>query len=211
MLVIVIVCILTLRGAVLGLTQDGPTRQQFVTDLSGRIQKDVVPQIEEMGAQALHEVNYQAAVSALNRRTPELAQASIKQVKQLSDDLPKHGQQILNETFVAELKGRDGKIRAMFPNASEQQVNDLVNALATQAGAQAADVSDALFMPHKKALDGIVEDLTVIQDSEAPRIKNAQPTWEMALNIFDVARADLKRLNQPEAATVMQTSNRGNK
>jgi hypothetical protein len=33
----------------------------------------------------------------------------------------------------------------------------------------------------------------------------------MALNIFDVARADLKRLNQPEAATVMQTSNRGNK
>jgi len=82
LLLIVVVCILTLRGAVYGLTQDGPTRQQFVTDLSGRIQKDVVPNIEEMGAQALHEVNFQVEINKVNKRTPELTQASIKQLRQ---------------------------------------------------------------------------------------------------------------------------------
>jgi len=197
LVVLVAGSLITLRNSAAGLINEGAAHEQFVTDLSGRLQKSAVPSIEQMGTQALHEINWQDEVQKLNRRTPELAKASESEIKLLGAHLSTRGQKVLDSTFTAALKQREAKIKTMFPEATPQQLNDLLAALTQEASEQANDISTTLFAPHKHAMDGIVMDFTKIQTREAPNIKSETPTWEMALLIFDIARAELKDLEKP--------------
>jgi hypothetical protein len=194
LLVLVVSCLLILRNAAYGLVREGDTREEFIKDLSTRLQSNALPSIEQIGTQALHEINWQAEVQKLNRRTPELSQASVKELKLLGEHLQTKGHTVLNSTFNTALKERESKIKTMFPEATPDQVNSLMASLTQEAQEQAGDISDRLFSPHKQALDSIVKDLHTIQTAEAPNIKDETPTWEMGLLIFDIARADLKDL-----------------
>jgi hypothetical protein len=198
--VILVVCLLKMRSAAYGLVTDGPTKTAFVNDLSARLQQDAVPSIQEMGMQALHEINFADEVKKLNRRTPELAQASMQQMKLLGNDLADRGKKILDTTFTTALKQRESKIRTLFPEATDTQISELMTNLTSEAQEQIADINDDLFAPHKKALDGIVQDITLIQNQDATTVKGEQPTWEMGLLVFDLARNDLKGLETTEDA-----------
>jgi len=188
------ICLARLKNAIYGIAYDGPTKAEFANDLSARLQQSVVPNIQQMGLEAIHEINFQQEAQKLNRRTPELAQASLQQVKLLGNNLAERGKKVLDSTFNAALKQRESKIRAMFPNATDAQVTELMTNLTSEAQEQIADINDSLFTPHKKALDGIVEDITLIQNADANAVKGEHPTWEMGLLVFDIARADLKGL-----------------
>src|SRR5438067_12532901 len=74
LVVILVTSLLTLRSAVYGLAYDGPTKTEFVNDLSARLQQNVVPSVQQMGLQAIQEINFQEEAQKLNRRTPEIAQ-----------------------------------------------------------------------------------------------------------------------------------------
>jgi hypothetical protein len=198
--VLLVVCLLKIRSAAYGLVNDGPTKTAFVNDLSTRLQQDVVPTVQQMSVQALHEINFGEEVKKLNRRTPELAHASMQQMKLLGNDLADRGKKILNSTVNDALKQRESKIRTMFPEATDAQVTDLMTNLTAEAQEQVADLNDSLFTPHKKALDGIVQDITLIQNQDANTVKGEQPTWEMGLLLFDLAREDLKGLEATETA-----------
>src|SRR2546430_2079068 len=101
LVVLVIGCLLTLRNSAYGLIQEGATRDQFTKDLTDRLQKGAWPTIEQSGTQAIHEINWQGEVLKLNRRTPELAKASEKEIKLLGEHLSVRGQKVLDATFTA--------------------------------------------------------------------------------------------------------------
>jgi hypothetical protein len=191
---IVIFSLLGLRSAVYGLGQPGPTQEAFQKDLTQRVQTNAIPAITNSMLEGVRGVDYGAAAKKLNERTPELVQASMKQMKLLSDDLTQRGNKVFDQTFKAALNNRNKKIREMFPEATEQQVSSLMANLTSEAQAQVADVNDSLFMPHKQALDSIISDLTVIQDAEKGQIKGETPSWELGLMVFDIAREDMKGL-----------------
>ncbi len=202
---IVVICLLTLRSAVTGLTNEGKTKEVFVQDLSDRIQKGAVPTVEQMGMQAIHEINFEAEVKKLNKRTPELTQASMQQVKLFGQELPLRGQKVLDATFGTALKQRESKIRTMFPEATDAQVSALMTNLTTEAMTQASDINDQLFTQHKKAVDSILKDFATIQKSAGSDGQGQEPTWDMALLAFDLARTNLKSLEAQQAKTSKNT------
>jgi len=199
LLALVVGCVVTLRGAAFGLVSEGPQREKFVTDLSARLQKNALPTIEQMGTQALHEINWQGEAAKLNKRTPELASASEKEVKLLGDHLSERGQKVLDETFAAALKQREAKIRTMFPEATPEQLANIMATLSQEAKDQASEISASLFAEHKEALDDIVTDFTKIQLAEAPNIKHETPTWEMGMLVFDIARDEIRDLERSDS------------
>ncbi len=212
LLVLVVVCLVRLRNAFTALTTQGAEQTRFVTDLNNRLQQNVLPSVEELGTQTLHEINFGAEVQKLNRRTPELVQASLQQLKQLNTNLSHRGQQVLNTTLQNALKERESKIRAMYPDLTDAQVANLMTNLTAEATEQMGNVNHALFTPHQQALNKIVENMTLIQHSEPVDAKNEPATWEMGLMIFDIARADLKDI-EPSASEkpASKTPEKGNK
>ncbi len=212
LLITVVICLFTLRSAVQGLTTEGETKKVFVQDMNDRMQKDALPAVEKMATDALHEINFQAEVQKLNKRTPELAKASMDQVKLFGDELPKRGQKVVDATFGAALKSRESKIHQMFPEATDAQITGLVTTLTTEATEQASDISEQMFAQHKKAVDSILQDFATIQNSGASDAKGQEPTWDMALLVFDLARNDLKSLTPPEEKSAAgKTTSKGAK
>ena len=197
--IVVVICLFTLRSAVTGLTNEGAAKTVFVQDLSDRMQKGAVPSVEQMGMQAIHEINFEAEVQKLNQRTPELTQASLQQVKLFGQEMPARGQKVLDATFGASLKKHESKIKTMFPEATDAQVNALMTTLSSEAMTQASAINDELFAQHKKAVDSILKDFTTIQNSGGLQAKGEAPTWDMALLAFDIARNNLKSLDAQEA------------
>ena len=193
-LAIVLWCIFSLKSAVEGLKDPGPTRDAFQKQLSENVQKHALPEIQRYGEEAIRGVDYAGAVQNLNKRTPELVKATTDQLHLLNDDLTKQGNIVFEKTFTAAVKDHDKKIRAMFPDANEEKVSGLMSNLTKEAQDQVADVSATLFSEHKQALDDIVTDMTLIQNSE-PSAKSEPPSWELALTVFEIAREDLKSLN----------------
>jgi hypothetical protein len=53
----------------------------------------------------------------------------------LSAELPKRGERVLNDTFGAALKQRQSKIHSMFPEATDEQVTNVLTNLTNEAGA----------------------------------------------------------------------------
>ena len=195
---IAVFSIFSLRSAIYGLLTEGETQKSFVTNLSKRLNDKAAPQIQEMASQTLREIDFGAEVQKLNKRTPELTQATLKEIQTLGDNLPKHGKEILDTTLVAAVKGREQKIRTMYPDVTPEQLKTMVDTLSTQAQEQAISVSDSLFGPHQKALNNIIADLNRIESADGAQAKGEVPSWEMALMIFDIAREDLKKL-EPKA------------
>ena len=197
--IIVVICLFTLRSAVTGLTNDGATKTAFVQDLSDRMQKSAVPSVEQMGMQAIHEINFEAEVKKLNQRTPELTQASLQQVKLFGQEMPARGRKVLDDTFGTALKKHESKIKTMFPEATDAQIAGLMTNLSSEAVTQASEINDELFAQHKKAVDSILQDLTTIQNAGGAETKGEAPTWDMALLAFDIARSNLKSLDAQDA------------
>jgi len=195
--IVVVSSVLSLRNAANALVQTGPAQEAFQKALGERVQKNAIPAIENYGLEGVRGIDYSAAVKKLNARTPELTKESMKQLQLLSEDLTQRGNKVFDQTIKAALTKRENKIRAMFPEAKEEQVNGLIANLSKEAQDQVAGVNDSLFSPHKKALDTIVTDMELIRTSEAGSIKGETPSWELGLTIFDIAREDLKGLEPP--------------
>ena len=192
-LLMVFICIGTLINNVLGLTRPGPRQEEFVTELSNGLQQGAIPEIQTIGAATLNSIDFQEEFDKLNRRTPELAEATMKELQTLSESLPQRGEKVLNETFGEMIHSREAKIREMYPDVTEDKVHTLGANLTEEATERTAQVTQALFDPHLKSMNAIVENIRLIQDTEAVNPREV-PTWQMALLIFDIAREDFKGL-----------------
>ena len=147
--------------------------------------------MEQIGLQALHSINFGDEIKKLNRRTPELATASMAQLQTLSRDLPERGRSVLSSNYDALLTSREAKIRAMYPSATEAQVNTMIANLTEEVNNQAGSVSDALFAPHLQAMTNVVTDLDTIRQTE-PGSQGQTPTWDEAVQLVSIADKDFQ-------------------
>jgi hypothetical protein len=209
LILIAIVCLAKLRGAVTDLVQEGPAQKAFVDDLGTSMQTHVIPAVQELGSQALREIDLNAEVKKLNQYTPELAQVSLQQINLLSENLPKRGEKVWKSTFEAALKSREAKIKAMYPDITEDQLHNVLANLVEEAQIQVVAINDALISKHQKALKDIVAGVDHIRDTE-PKGQQEPATWEMALMVFDIAREDLRAL-EPKQEKAAKPAAKGGK
>jgi hypothetical protein len=210
---IAITCVSLIWGSVQGLLAAGPRQEAFVSDLSGGLQRDVVPRLQDIAGRTLAETRplVEAEFAKLNGRMPELTQASLKEMETLQNDLPGRAQKVAEATLVPVLRKQEAKVRAAFPEATDENVRALLDNLTAEATERSVAMNDALLGKHLSALNGIVSDMERIRLSE-PRVAAADPAeeerrnWEMGLAVFDVVRGDLKEMEPQRTAAAMPSA-----
>jgi hypothetical protein len=183
------------------LSQDGPPKQQFISDLTSEMQQNVLPDAMDLGKQALSQINFQEEFSKVNARTPEVANAGLTQVKTLAKDLPDQSEKTIDDEFDSVMTGREAKLKADFPQATDAQLADLMTGITKESHDQVSILTDNLFTPHIQTLNFIVADLNTIESKDQPA-KADIPTWQMVFLVSDLARSDFAQLQaQADAVT----------
>ena len=164
--VVTIASVLVMWNSLNNLTKDGPQKQQFIGTLSSDLQSGALPAVEQIGSDALHRIDFGEQINKLNKRTPEVADATVSQFKALATDLPKQSEQRLDEQFDSILKDRQARLKQAFPNATDEQIATLMMNVTSEAHVQVAGIADDLFSPHIQSLNSIVSDLNTIEAKE---------------------------------------------
>ena len=193
---ITVFCVGSLVNQVRGLFQPGPAQTVFANSLTDGLKKDVMPSVTDMAKQALTDSKpeVQAAFTKLNDRVPELTSTSLKQFDILQKELPEHGDKALQSTFGDMVKRQEPKIKATYPDVTDDKVQALVTSMTQEGQNQIVSANDTLFSKHTAALNSIESDITKIQDTEAVTSDEDKANWEMALLVVDNFHDDLKSL-----------------
>jgi Asp-tRNA(Asn)/Glu-tRNA(Gln) amidotransferase C subunit len=202
-------CFFTVNDSVQGLFKPGERQTKFVSTLSTNVQNDVAPGVQSLVAQTIAETRpeVEASFMKLNDRVPELTQASMTELETLQTSLPQKGEKILGETYGTMLAEKETKLRAMFPEATEENIKTLTKNLSDVAQTKAVSVNDKLFGRHQTALNGIVTHMEQIRLEEAGVPASPLGTnWEMALAIMDVVREDMRELETLAAKNQKQVA-----
>ena len=197
----VVYSILTLRNSALALVQPGPGQTAFTEKLTKDLQTDVVPNVQGIATRTLTEMRPEVTASfqKLNGRTPELAEAGMQQLNLLQTNLQKQSEDVLNKTFADELKKRESKIKEMFPDATEENIQTLVTNMTAAGEKRMPVIAASLMDKHLNAMEGISNDIEAIKSSEKVSSQSDVATWEMGLAVMDLVRDDLRELAPAEA------------
>lgn len=187
---VVLVCVLSLRNAVAGLAYEGPKQKEFLSTLGTQMQEQVLPQVQEVGTEAAQSINLNQQLTKLNERTPDVANAGLKEARLLASNLPAIGKEVLTKQFDTALQGRADKLKEAFPDATEEQLKQLMDLLLAETKTQVTDVTEKLFTPHITSMNNIVNYIDKIKAIEGPAAKQDIPTMEMTLLIFDIMREE---------------------
>ena len=193
---ITVLCVGSLVNQVKGLFQPGPTQTAFANSLTDGLKRDVLPSVTDMAKQALTDSKpeVQAAFTKLNSRVPELTSTSLKQFDILQKELPEHGDKALQASFGDMVKRQEPKIKAAYPDVTDDKVQALVTNMTQEGQNQIVSANDTLFSKHTAALSSIESDITKIQDTEPVTADEDKANWEMALLVVDNFHDDLKSL-----------------
>jgi hypothetical protein len=188
---VILINLLVLRASVYGLARQGDRQDQFAKDFSTRLQEQVLPLVQDVGKEALSGIDFNSEIDKLNTRAPEVANASLKEMRGIGADNLASGKQILSEQFDAALKGREAMLKKQFPDASEAEIADFLTNFTAETQAQLSEYVDMLFLPHLDATNSMLADLKTIEASVSPAEKTGMPTWEMVFLLSDIMRAEL--------------------
>ena len=192
-LLIMLVGVGLMNQAVQNLIRPGAGQERFVAQVNTGLQRNVVPELQTLATQTLTESQpiVQEEVAKLNARVPEVADVAMKQFQLLQTELPESSSKVLNKTFGQMLSERKAKVKAMYPDATDEQIDQFITNLSEQGTQSMTNVSVRLFDRHIETMSAISDNVDQIQRAEAPNIKDEIPTWQMGLLIFDIARADM--------------------
>ncbi|HEY3329128.1 MAG TPA: hypothetical protein VGK19_03830 [Capsulimonadaceae bacterium] len=197
--IVTVISLVVMWSAISGLATNGEQQTKFITAASNKLQTDILPNVEQIGVSAFHQIDFQSEFKKLNDRAPELANASALELQTLAKNLPEKGGKVLSSEFDSVLSSRKDKLKQEFPEATDEQVTALLTNLTAETHAQVSDIADSLFNPHIETLNNVMVDLSKIEASEAPNIKGEVPTWQMAFLLADIARADMTALDAKAA------------
>jgi hypothetical protein len=200
-LIVVVVSAMTIHGSFKALLTQGPQQEKFVAELNKGLQADVVPMLHSIAGTTLSELKPEVntAFQKVNSRVPEVTQATMKELDQFQKNLPIRAQKCLNDSFDNMLQSKDKKIKEMFPEATDAQVQALITNLSAGAKKEVGVANQQLFAKHQAELATIIKNMRSIQKAEAPNIKGLDPTWEMGILVLDVFKSDLEELRPDKA------------
>jgi hypothetical protein len=198
---IVLVSVAAIANAVQGLTQPGPRQQEFASTLSAGLQRDVVPNVQNIASQTFNEIRpeIEKEFSKVNDRVPELTQASLTQLNLLQKNVPERSEKVIRASFSAMLKKREPELRQMFPEVTEEKVAALVTNLSEEGQNRIVLANDSLFSGHMAAMNSIVADMEKIRLAEKPDVSSEQASWEAGLIFLDLVRGEMKGFESKSA------------
>lgn len=212
LLLITVGSLTLMRNSVNGLLQPGPTQEEFSSQLSTKLQNNVVPQMQALASQTLVQMRpeIETQVSKLNTRVPEVSTAFMKEVETLQKGLPQKGEAMLQETLGKMLLGKEGSIKTMFPDATEAKIKTLTENVNNEAAERIMNGRDKLFSRPMQSLNNIVSSLQTIQDTEKVPAASQNADWEMVSSVVDLMHSDMQSL-KPGSIQAMDHAGAGSK
>ena len=200
-------CLLSLNDAARGLINKGPRQDEFVKTLSTNVQANIAPQAQDLAKQTLTESRplIEAEFKKMSGRVPELAQASLNELKSLQTTLPEKGQKAIDATYGKMITEKEAKLRTEFPDATEDQVKGLATNLTKLAQERAVSVNNNLFGRHQALLTNIVGSMNTIKAQEPKTASNndMQTSWDMAIAVLGVVQDEAVNGKTPVKAAPM--------
>ena len=192
---VVVASVGTVNSSVRGLIEKGPKQDRFLKEMTASFKNDIAPLVEDMARDTVNEVRpqIQASFERVNARLPELAQASLQEMDTLQANLPKRGEAVLRKSFGDMLVKKEDELKAMFPEATDEQITRLLTNLGESASAEATNAAVELFGSHHASLERIHKNLELMSAKEK-NLEDVDPSWEMGLLVLDLFRADLEEL-----------------
>lgn len=193
-----VVCLSLLYSDAKALATEGPQQTVFVDTLKSGLDENIVPRLRETASRTMTEMQpvIQKEFTDLNKRVPDVTQATLKEVDKLQTSLPQTASKTLTDTFNKALGGKEEEIKKMYPDATEDQVKLLFTNLTKITGDKSEEIAKSLLAPHVAEIDGIHKHLQAIMATE-PKTGNNMDDWQLGLAVFDVVRDDIKDLTLP--------------
>jgi hypothetical protein len=202
MVAIVIAGVSAIIESVYSLTLAGPRQEVFISNLSTNLQRDLLPIVQKIAGRAVDRLKpaVEMELKEINGRAPEVADVALNELDQMGNELTVQAGKVLDQTVSGVLQKREGKLRKMFPDIYDKQIDTLLNNLALEAGDQLAQSGENIFNPHLNSVQSILVNLEKIQKTEPINASKDVDAWQVAFMFMDVFVHEFKDLAPPEPA-----------
>ena len=117
--------------------------------------------------------------------------------------MPTRTQTQLSDILADSFAKQEEVLKEMFPDVTEDNVNELMAKLVKAAENQAEHISTKLFEQHLVSINNIISDLDVIRKSENLNATDSLASWDMAGLVFDILRSEFDELHPaPDPVTL---------
>ena len=194
-LVITFTGILVLRNSAQRLVDKGPARDQFFAEFSDGLRREVVPQVATLTLSTVDKLmpRVQNEVVKLEIRTPELSEAVTRELELLQQNLPARARKALESTLGRVITEREPKIRAMFPEITDEKVTLMFGNLTDEGQRRFETIGAEIATPFEQSVQEILADLETIRESEAASVAAEPVTWNLAVLCVNLLQDNLQQ------------------
>jgi hypothetical protein len=209
LLVIVITGVSAIIESVYGLALAGPRQEAFVNHLSADLKDNLLPIVQKIAGRSVERLKpaVEKELKGANGRAPEVADVALRELGEMGGELTVQAGKILDQTITGTLQRREGKLRQMYPDVYDKQINTLLNNLALEAQDQLAQSGENMFNPHLNSIQSILANLDKIQKTEPVAASQNVDSWQVAFMFMDVLVHEFKDLGPPGPANAKATGN----
>ena len=202
LLVIVIAGVSAIIESVYSLTLAGPRQEEFISSLSDDLKDNLLPTVQKIAGRSVEALKpaVEKELKEINGCAPEVADVALRELDEMGGELTVQAGKILDQTVAGTLQKRQRKLRQMFPDVYDKQIDTLLNNLALEAQDQLAQSGENIFNPHLNSIQGILTNLDKIQKTEPVDASQNADSWQVAFMFMDVFVHEFKDLTPPEAA-----------
>jgi hypothetical protein len=202
LLAIVITGVSAIIESVYSLTLAGPRQEVFISNLNTNLQQELMPVLQKIAGRSVERLKpaVEKELKEINGRAPEVADVALRELDQMGSDLTIHAGKVLDQTVSGTLQRRQGKLRQMFPDVYDKQIDTLLNNLNLEAQDQLGLSGGNIFNPHLNSIQSILANLDKIQKSEPVDNSQYVDSWQVAYMFMDVFVHEFKELAPPESA-----------
>jgi hypothetical protein len=207
-LVAVLVIMLTGVSAIINsaysLTLAGPKQDIFIKVLGADLQRDMLPVVKKIASRSAGRLKpaVEAEVQKVNARAPEVAEVALRELNQMTDELPAQGGKIIDQSISGTMHKRDAKLRQMYPDIYDKQINLLLDNLTLEAQDQLAQSGENLFGAHLNSVQNILANLDKIQKTEPVAASQDIDSWQVSFMFMDLFVTEFKDLAPAETVSL---------
>jgi predicted PurR-regulated permease PerM len=200
LLVIVISGVSAIIESVYSLTLAGPRQEEFVRNLSADLKDNLLPTVQKIAGRSVEALKpaVEKELKEINGRAPEVADVALRELDAMGGELTVQAGKVLDQTVSGTLQKRQGKLRQMYPDVYDKQIDTLLNNLALEAQDQLAQSGENIFNPHLNSIQSILTNLDKIQQSEPTNASRNIDSWQVAFMFMDVFVHEFKGLTPSE-------------
>ena len=198
--VIVISGVSAIIESVYSLTLAGPRQEAFVSNLSADLKVNLLPIVQKIAGRSVERLKpaVEQELKGINGRAPEVADVALREMDAMGGELAVQAGKVLDQTITGTLQKRQGKLRQMYPDVYDKQIDVLLNNLAIEAQDQLAQSGENIFNPHLNSIQSILTNLDKIQKTEPVDASQSVDSWQVAFMFMDVFVHEFKDLTPPE-------------